>query len=220
MPNSDNMTKIIPTSFKVFIFVISITTFVLISATLFSYFQVDKKYSLLLAFFMFVALAFTTVGIYSGFKLKTDDIKHRRLNSVGLIGNLIIFVFTISIMAYAAQTKSIDTKPISKIDSLICKKWKPVAFEEEGKKYDTPERFQTTRMNFFLDHTVESTDKGNSAVGDWIYDENLKTITIVDQVTKQTSIIVIKNINENEFVVQVGKPEERMLTLYMKPDPE
>jgi hypothetical protein len=214
------MTKNKPTSFKVFIAVLSITALVFLTATLFSYYQVDKKYSMLLAFFMFVALAFTTVGIYSGFKLKTDDSKHRLINLVGLIGNLIIFVFTISIMGYAALTKSIDTKAKNKIESLICKKWKPVAYEEEGKKYDTPEKFQTTRMNFSFDHTVESTDKGNSAVGDWIYDENLKTITIVDKVTKETTIIKVMNISENEFVVQIGKPEERMLILYMQPDTE
>jgi hypothetical protein len=214
------MTKNKPTSFKVFIAVISITALVILTATLFSYYQVDKKYSMLLAFFMFIALAFTAVGIYSGFKFKADDFKHRRLNLVGLIGNLTIFVFTLSIMGYAALTKTIDSKATIKIDSLICKKWKPVAYEEDGNKFDTPEKFQTTRMNFSFDHTVESTDKGNSSVGDWKYDENLKNITIVDKVTKETTIIVVKNISENEFVVQIGKPEERMLILYMQPDTE
>lgn len=214
------MTKNKPTSFKIFIAVISITALVFLTATLFSYYQVDKKYSMLLAFFMFVALAFTTVGIYSGFKFKTDDIKHRRLNLVGLIGNLTIFVFTLGIMGYAALTKTIDTKATSKIDSLICKKWKPVAYEEDGKKFDTPEKFQTTRMNFSFDHTVESTDKGNSSVGDWTFDETLNKITIVDKITKETTIIKVNSISENELVVQIGKPEERMLILYMQPDTE
>ena len=214
------MTKNKPTSFKIFTAVISITALVFLTATLFSYYQVDKKYSMLLAFFMFVALAFTTVGIYSGFKFKTDDIKHRRLNLVGLIGNLTIFVFTLGIMGYAALTKTIDTKATSKIDSLICKKWKPVAYEEDGKKFDTPEKFQTTRMNFSFDHTVESTDKGNSSVGVWTFDETLNKITIVDKITKETTIIKVNSISENELVVQIGKPEERMLILYMQPDTE
>lgn len=211
------MTKNKPKSFKVFIVVISISVLVFLTATLFSYYQVDKKYSLLLALFMFVAFTFTTVGIYSGFKFKTDDNKHRRLNLLGIIGNLLIFIFTLGIMGYAALTKTTDTNPASKIESLICKKWKPVAYEEEGQKFDTPEKFQFTRMNFSFDHTVESTDKGNYAVGDWIYDENLKTITIVDKVTKETTIIKVKNINENEFVLQIGKSGERTLTLYMQP---
>jgi hypothetical protein len=103
---------------------------------------------------------------------------------------------------------------------LLCKKWKPVAYEEGGKRFDTPEKFQTTRMNFSLDHTVESTEKGNSSIGAWKYDDSLKSIIIVDKVTKETIIIEVKNISESEFVVQIGKPEERMLTLYMKPDTE
>lgn len=212
------MTKNKPTSYKIFIVVILIISFVFLTATLFSHYQVDKKYSMLLAFFMFVALAFTTVGIYSGFKLKVEDSKLKRNNLVGLIGNLLIFLFTLVIMGYAALTAASAPLATNKIDHLLCKKWKPIAYEEEGKKYDAPEKFQTTRMNFCLDHTVESTDKGNSAIGDWIYDENIKTITIIDKVTKEITIIKIKNITENELVVLAGKPEERMLTLYMQPD--
>lgn len=214
------MTKNKPTSFKVLLVVISITVLVLLTATLFSYYQVDKKYSMFLAFFMFVTLSFTTVGIYSGFKYKTDDSKHRRLNLAGLIGNLIIFVFTLSIMGYASTTKTINTKATNKFDSLICKKWKPVAYEEGVRKFDTPEKFQSTGINFTIDHTVESTDKGNLSVGNWIYDKNNKSITIVDKVTKETTTLVVKIINENEFMVQIGKPEERMLLLYMQPDTE
>lgn len=214
------MIKNKPTSFKILIAAILITALVFMTTPLFSYYQVDKKYSIFLAFFMLVAFALTTIGIYSGFKLKTDDNKHRRINLVGLIGNLLIFVFTLGIMGYAALTKTIDTKSTSKIDGLICKKWKAIAYEEEGKKYNTPEKFQTVRMNFSFDHTVESTDKGNSAVGDWTYDENLKTITIIDKVTKETIIIKVKNISENEFVVQIGKSGERIIILYMQPDTE
>ena len=134
------------------------------------------------------------------------------------ISYLIIFIFTICVMGCTSLTKSMDTKATSKIDSLVCKKWKPVAYEEEGKKFDTPEKFQTTRMNFSFDHTVESTDNGNSSIGDWTYDENLNNITIIDKITKETTIIKVKNISENELVVQIGKPEERMLILYMQPD--
>ncbi|MFA9214583.1 MAG: hypothetical protein ACEQSR_12165 [Candidatus Methylacidiphilales bacterium] len=207
-----------PTSFKVFIAVTSITGLIFLTATVFSYYQVDKKYSMILAFFMFVALAFTTVGIYAGFKFKTEDRKHRRLNLIGFIGNVIIFVFTLCIMGYAAMSKTTDTKATSKIDSLICKKWKPVAYEEGDNKIGTPEKFQDTKMNFSLDHTVESTNKGNSSVGDWTFDEKLGTITIVDKTTKETTIIKVKNISDKELVLQIGKPEESMLILYMQPD--
>jgi len=212
------MAKSKPTSFKVFIVVTSITALVFLTATVFSYYQVDKKYSMILAFFMFVALAFTTVGIYTGYKFITEDRKHRRLNLIGFIGNVIIFVFTLCILGYAALTKTTDTKASHKIDSLICKKWKPVAYEEDDKKIGTPEKFQDTRMNFSLDHTVESTNKGNSSFGDWTFDEKLGNITMVDKTTKEATIIKVKNITDKELVLQIGKPEERMLILYMQPD--
>ncbi len=100
------MTTKKPTSLKIFITVISITALVLLTSTLFSYYQVDKKYAMLLAFFMFIALAFTTVGIYAGLKYKTDENKAKIQNRVGLIGNLVIFLFTIGLMAIAALTKA------------------------------------------------------------------------------------------------------------------
>lgn len=94
-----------PTSFKIFIAVITITALVFLTATLFSYYQVDKKYSMILAFFMFVAFAFATTGIYTGFKYKSDEKKSKIQNRIGLIGNVLIFLFTIGLMAIAALTK-------------------------------------------------------------------------------------------------------------------
>lgn len=91
-----------PTSFKIFILVISIVTLVFLTATLFFYYKVDMRYSMILAFFMFVALSFTTVGIYTGFKNKVNEKKVKNQNKIGLIGNLLIFLFTIGLMAFAA----------------------------------------------------------------------------------------------------------------------
>ena len=100
------MTEKRPTSFKIFIAVLTITLLVFLTSILFSLFHVDKKYSMILAFFMFVALAFTTVGIYSGFKYKADSNTTKTHNRIGLIGNWLIFLFTIGLMAFAALTKA------------------------------------------------------------------------------------------------------------------
>ena len=96
------MTTKKPTSFKIFIAVISVTALVFLAATLFSYYRVDKKYSMILAFFMFVAFAFTTIGIYTGFKDRSNENMAKIQNRIGLIGNLLIFLFTIGLMAFAA----------------------------------------------------------------------------------------------------------------------
>lgn len=100
------MTTKKPTSYKVFITVISITAIVFLIAVLFAHYQVDKKYTMVLALLMFIALAFTTVGIYSAFKFTSDETKLKLLNRIGLIGNFMIFAFTIALMAYAALTKA------------------------------------------------------------------------------------------------------------------
>lgn len=93
-----------PTSFRVFVAVLSATAFAFLIAVIFSMLQVDRKYAMILALLLFISFAFTTVGIYAGFKFKTDDIKLRRRNLIGLIGNLVIFLFILYIMAHAALT--------------------------------------------------------------------------------------------------------------------
>lgn len=96
------MTHKNPTSFKVFIGVITVTAVTFIIATFFSYYRVDPKYSMILAVMLFVAFAFTTVGIYTGVKFKTDVSRLKRLNMVGLIGNIAIFLFILGTMFFAA----------------------------------------------------------------------------------------------------------------------
>ena len=102
------MTKGKPTSFKIFLAVVLITTLVFVSATFFYIYQIDKKYTMLLAFFMFVAFAFTTVGIYTGLKYRTEDKSAKTFNRIGLIGNILIFTFTIGLMLFSALSTSLN----------------------------------------------------------------------------------------------------------------
>ena len=96
-----------PTSFRIFIVVVTVIALLFLTATLFSHYHVDKKYAMILAFFMFVTLSFTTVGIYTGFNHITDNKKSKNQNRFGLIGNLLIFLLTIVIMAIAALSRVI-----------------------------------------------------------------------------------------------------------------
>ena len=95
-----------PISYNIFILVITITALLLFITALFSYYQVDKKYSMILAIIMFVALSFTTVGIYTGYNHRTDEKKSITKNRIGLIGNLMIFLITIGMMIFAAFTEA------------------------------------------------------------------------------------------------------------------
>jgi hypothetical protein len=90
-----NMATKKPTSFKVFLLVISVVAAALGTATLFSYFQVDKKYSMSLTILIFVAMSFANIGIYTGFKDKNQE-SGRLLNRIGLVGNIfavVVFLF-------------------------------------------------------------------------------------------------------------------------------
>lgn len=100
------MTEQKSSSFKIFIGSFSITALVFMAASLFSYYQADKKYPMLLAFFMFIAFALTPVGIYTGFNFKTEEKRTKILNLIGLIGNFLIFIFTLGLMLFAALTKA------------------------------------------------------------------------------------------------------------------
>lgn len=93
-------------SFKIFIVVISIVAIAFLAEILFSHYQVDIKYARGIAFIMFIALSFTTVGIYTGFKHQAEEKKAKIQNRIGLIGNLTVFLFTIVVMAIAAFTQA------------------------------------------------------------------------------------------------------------------
>jgi hypothetical protein len=57
-----------------------------------SYLHIDVTYSFILAFIIITALGFSNVGIYTGFKYKTDLNRSRNLNRIGFLGNIIFFL--------------------------------------------------------------------------------------------------------------------------------
>ena len=90
---------------KIFIALISVTTLVFLTSFLFSYYQIDKRYSIILAFTLFVAMSFAPLGIYSSLKNKEIENRQKLLNKVGLIGNSIIFALVLIIMIVVAYGK-------------------------------------------------------------------------------------------------------------------
>ncbi len=85
-----------PFSFKVFLVLLLITAGVFIAATLLSQAQADKKYATILAFFLFVAMSFSPVGIYAGLKDKSNN--QKTYNRIGIYGNLLFYVFILFLM--------------------------------------------------------------------------------------------------------------------------
>ena len=100
------MTIKTPTSLNVFFATVSITALVIFTAIGFAYFRVDPKYAKFLALFLFLAGAFSTVGIYTGIRYKSENSKGKVQNLIGLIGNLLIFLFFVAMMVKGAMASA------------------------------------------------------------------------------------------------------------------
>jgi len=94
-----------PITFIVFLAAVFITVLVFIAAILFSIYDVDLKYTTILAIFMFIAFVLSAFGIYTGFKNKTHQKEAMRLNQLGLVGNIFFYFCMIVIIAMAALSK-------------------------------------------------------------------------------------------------------------------
>lgn len=94
-----------PTSFIAFLISVAITVVVFIAAIFFIIYDLDLKYTMILAIFMFVAFVSSAFGIYTGFKNKTHQKQKQRLNQLGLVGNILIYFSMIVIIAMAALSK-------------------------------------------------------------------------------------------------------------------
>jgi hypothetical protein len=62
----------------------------------------ERKYGMFIAFLMFIVFSITPLGIYTGFKYKTDEPANKLKNTTGLVGNSAIFLFVPGLMLYAA----------------------------------------------------------------------------------------------------------------------
>ena len=98
------MTTKKPKSYLIFLSVATTNIVAFLIASLFAWFHVDKKYAIFIAFIMTIAFAFSTVGIYEAIKFKTDDQKQKFQNKVGLVGNIIVLLYVLTIIIYAVYT--------------------------------------------------------------------------------------------------------------------
>ena len=104
-------------------------------------------------------------------------------------------------------------------DALFCKKWKEISFEENGKKYNTPDNLTNNRIIFFPDHTVKSIQSDMSKIGVWSFDKKTKILTITDNETKFNIVFKVIEITEQQLIYQIGE-NNRLLTITLVPDLE
>ena len=122
-------------------------------------------------------------------------------------------VFLSTFCLYCSKLTSKDK------DALFCKKWKEISFEENGKKYNTPDNLTNNRIIFFPDHTVKSIQSDMSKIGVWSFDKKTKILTITDNETKFNIVFKVIEITEQQLIYQIGE-NNRLLTITLVPDLE
>lgn len=79
-----------PHAFIFFAIVISIILLVFTAAAIFSKYGIHNKSQITLGFIMMIVFALSSIGVYAGIRYKTEEKKLKRLNLIGLIGNIIV----------------------------------------------------------------------------------------------------------------------------------
>ncbi|MCZ8285194.1 MAG: hypothetical protein O9353_07020 [Bacteroidia bacterium] len=92
-----------PLAFKIFIVSFSVVISVILLSALFNYYQVDKKYSLILPILLTINSAMNPLGVYIAVKAKAvGSDRSTRLNKIGLIGNTILYVLFLAMWGLVA----------------------------------------------------------------------------------------------------------------------
>jgi hypothetical protein len=95
-----------PLAFKIFILSFSVVISVILLSALFSYYQTDKKYAIILPILLTINSAMNPLGVYIAIKvIPTGNDRSTRLNKIGLIGNTILYVLFLAIWGLVAFYK-------------------------------------------------------------------------------------------------------------------
>lgn len=87
-----------PFAFKVFIIDLCATVFMVIVATFLSNNPAYRKYAVLSTIPIILIFTMSAIGIYSALITKHENAREKKLNRIGLFGNIVICVFFLSIM--------------------------------------------------------------------------------------------------------------------------
>lgn len=87
-----------PFAFKIFIACFCVTLIILVSVTMLANNPVYRKYAVLFAGPTILVFTFSAIGIYSAATKKYEAGREKKLNRVGLFGNLVVCLFFLSII--------------------------------------------------------------------------------------------------------------------------
>ena len=128
------------------------------------------------------------------------------MNYIKSLPLLLLLFFTQSAFAQASE-----------IDSLICKSWKTVAYEQGGKKVYQSKDQKDDRIIFYENRNLEMITGKEKDYFTWYYDEINKQIIITDKTTKARLKFGILKLNENELILE-SKMEDFIQIIYLVPE--
>lgn len=102
------------------------------------------------------------------------------------------------------------------IDSLLCKEWRLVAYEEGGEKFNASPQQKNDKMIFYFNHQVKSYDGDLVEMGVWSYNEQTKKLTITDKISKEKLEVEIIKLTKLECVLAF-KEDGESLKIFMEP---
>ena len=105
----------------------------------------------------------------------------------------------------------------SEIDSLICKSWKTVAYEQGGKKVYQSKDQKDDRIIFYENRNLEMITGKEKDYFTWYYDEINKQIIITDKTTKARLKYGILKLNEKELILE-SIIEDFIQIIYLVPE--
>jgi hypothetical protein len=124
------------------------------------------------------------------------------------------FLFVLAFFVSLAGKTNAQTP--NNIDSLLCKEWKLVAFEEGGKKIPAQPEQKGDRMIFYFNHKVTSIDAGVNELGIWSYDAKSQMLTITDNESKDKMQLKVLKITAEECELSF-KEDDLVIKIYMAP---
>ncbi|MDX5321901.1 MAG: lipocalin family protein [Bacteroidota bacterium] len=112
-------------------------------------------------------------------------------------------------------TNTSQAQSTGSIDSLLCKEWKLVSIQEGNDTYTLDPGEQNDRMIFYFNHRVKSIESGTVEYGTWKYDADPKTLTIVDDASKETIVLQVVKLTHTECVLVYKDAEGLILRIKM-----
>jgi hypothetical protein len=118
----------------------------------------------------------------------------------------ILFFWCIGVQAQSNPT----------IDSLLCKEWRLIAYEEGGEKFPASPQQKNDKMIFYFNHQVKSYDGDLVEIGVWSYNEQTKKLTITDKESKEKLEVKVIKLTKLECVLEF-KENGESLKIFMEP---